>query len=386
MPMRGHIQQRGTNSWRISVYVGRGANGTKRYVQRTVSGTRREAEREVARVLVEVDEGRHTATAAMRLGQLLDRWLEVKALAVDPSTLASYEWIARTYVRPALGERKVGSLRPIDLDLLYADLATRGLSTRTVRICHTVLRQSLEQARRWGFIARSPAVDASPPPQRRAEVIPPTPAEVLQLLDAGFEEDPAFGTYLWVLAATGCRRGEACALRWSDVDLDRGEVAIRRSISLVAGELREKDTKTHQSRRMAIDEGTVGVLRTHRRRQREIALALGVGVADDAFVFGEPEGGPWRPDVCTNRFGRLRVGVGLDRVRLHDLRHFVASVLVDGGVPIGTVSTRLGHSQLSTTLDLYTHAIPATDQRAAAYLGSLLAGRPGPLAADRQPQ
>jgi integrase len=137
---------------------------------------------------------------------------------------------------------------------------------------------------------------------------------------------------------------------------------------------------------MAIDEGTVGVLRTHRRRQREIALALGVGVADDAFVFGEPGGGPWRPDVCTNRFGRLRVGLGLDRVRLHDLRHFVASVLVGGGVPIGTVSTRLGHSQLSTTLDLYTHAIPATDQRAAAYLGSLLAGRPGPRAADRQPQ
>lgn len=90
--------------------------------------------------------------------------------------------------------------------------------------------------------------------------------------------------------------------------------------------------------------------------------------------------------MCTNRFGRLRVASGLDRVRLHGLRHFVASVLVDGGVPIGTVSMRLGHSQLSTTLDLYTHAIPATDQRAAAYLGSLLAGSRGPLAADRQPR
>lgn len=207
--MRGHIQQRGTKSWRISVYLGRDSNGAKRYVQRTVSGTRREAEREVARVLVEVDEGRHAATAAMTVGHLLDRWLEVKALAVDPSTLVSYEWIARTYVRPVLGDRKVGSLRPIDLDMLYANLAARGLSTRTVRICHTVLRQSLEQARRWGFIARSPAVDASPPPQRRTEVTPPTPAEVLALLDAAFEEDPAFGVYLWVLAATGCRRGEA---------------------------------------------------------------------------------------------------------------------------------------------------------------------------------
>ena len=384
--MRGHIQPRGTNSWRISVYLGRDANGTKRYLHRTVQGTKREAEREAARVVVEVDEGRHVATEALTVGQLLDRWLEVKALAVEQSTLGSYEWIARRYVRPALGDRNVGSLKPIDLDLLYADLAARGLSNRTVRICHTVLRQSLEQARRWGFIARSPAVDASPPPKRRAEITPPTPSEVLQLLDAAFEEDPAFGAYLWVLAATGCRRGEACALRWSDVYLERCELAIRRSVSLVAGELREKDTKSHQSRRMAIDEATVGVLRTHRLHQRELALALGVGVADDAFVFGQPAGGPWRPDVCTNRFGRLRAGLGLDGVRLHDLRHFVASVLVDGGVPIGTVSTRLGHSQLSTTLDLYTHAIPATDQRAAAYLGSLLAGEQRPVAADRCPR
>lgn len=163
-------------------------------------------------------------------------------------------------------------------------------------------------------------------------------------------------------------------------------MAIRRSIAIVAGDLREKDTKTHQSRRMAIDEGTVGVLCTHHLRKRELALALGVGVADDAFVFGEPDGGPWRPDVCTNRFGRLRAALGLDRVRLHDLRHFVASVLVDGGVPIGTVSTRLGHSQLSTTLDLYTHAIPATDQRAAAYLGSLLAGNRRASGTSPQPR
>jgi integrase len=380
--MRGHIQQRGPKSWRIKAHVGRDTTGTKRYVQRTVTGTRRDADRELSRLLVEVDEGRFVATAAMTLDVLLDRWLDVKRQSVEPSTLKSYEWIARTYIRPALGDRKVGALRPIDLDMLYSDLGGRGLSVRTVRICHTVLRQALEQARRWGFIARSPAVDASPPPQRRTEVVPPSPAEVLRLLDAAHEEDPEFGVYLWVLAATGCRRGEACALRWHDIDLGRGELAIRRSITLVGGELREKDTKTHASRRLAIDEATVALLRTHRRRRREIALALGVHLADDAALFADPEGRPWRPDVCTNRFGRLRKELGLETVRLHDLRHFVATVLTDGGIPIGTVSTRLGHSQLSTTLDLYTHAIPATDQRAAAYLGDILTRRPGTPAAD----
>jgi integrase len=305
-------------------------------------------------LLVEVDEGRHTAAAPMRLGALLDRWLAVKKLAVEPTTLSSYEWIARTYIRPALGARKLASLRPIDLDLLYSDLHGRGLSARTVRICHTVLRHSLEQARKWGLVSRNPAVDATPSPQRRREVTPPTVAQVRTLLEAASDDDPAFATYLWVLASTGCQRGEACALRWSDVDLARGELAIRRSISQVAQELREKDTKTHQSRRVALDDATVVVRRQHRRRQGELALALGVHVADDALPFADVDGRPWRADVCTNRFSRLRARLGLDRVRLHDLWHFVATVLGDGGVPIATISGRLGHRDTATTLNLYT--------------------------------
>ena len=380
--MRGHIQERGKGRWRIKVYVGRDATGRKRYAQRTVAGKHSDAERELSRLLVEVDAGRVVASPAMTLDELLDRWLDVKRPAVEPSTWCSYEWVARRYVRPALGTRKVGSLRPIDLDLLYSELSGRGLSMRTVRICHTVLRQSLEQARRWGFIAGSPAVDASPPPQHRREAMPPTVEQVLRLVDAALEEDSPFGTYLWVTAATGCRRGEVCALRWTDVDLDRREVTIRRAIVQVGGTLREKDTKSHQSRRVALDEATVGLLRRHRLRQRETAMALGVRLLDDALLFADPEGRHWRPDVCTNRFGRLRARLGLDHVRLHDLRHFVASVLIDGGIPISTVSTRLGHSQMSTTLNLYTHAIPATDQRAADYLGALLTGRTTPRAED----
>lgn len=104
---------------------------------------------------------------------------------------------------------------------------------------------------------------------------------------------------------------------------------------------------------------------------------------DDAFLFADVEGRPWRPDVCTNRFGRLRARLELTGLRLHDLRHFVATVLGDGGVPIATISTRLGHSDLSTTLNLYTHAVPATDQRAAAYLGNLLAGNLSPAGEHR---
>jgi integrase len=381
--MRGLIQKRGSESWRIRAYVGRDANGTKRYVSTTVRGTRKDAERDLSRLLVEVDEGRHAASAPMTFGELLDRWLAVKKLAVEPTTLRSYEWVALTYLRPALGERKVAALRPMELDGLYADLSARGLSPRTVRICHTVIRQCLEQARKWGLIARSPAVDATPPRQVRHEVTPPTVDQVRELVAAARSEDPELGTYLWLLAATGCRRGEGCALRWSDLDLDGGQLTIRRSIAMADGQPYEKGTKTHQSRRVALDAATVAELRAHRLRMRQQALAVGVRLADDAHLFADLEGRPWRPDVCTNRFTRLRDRLGMPTVRLHDLRHFVATVLGDGGVPIATISSRLGHRDTATTLNIYTHALPATDQHAAAYLGSLLS--PSPAASADAP-
>jgi integrase len=166
-------------------------------------------------------------------------------------------------------------------------------------------------------------------------------------------------------------------LRWSDIDLDGEELVIRRAIAMVNGAPYEKSTKTHASRRVSLDEATVLVLREHRRRMLERAMALGVRLADDAYVFADVEGRPWRPDVCTNRFGRLRAQLGLDRVRLHDLRHFVATVLGDGGVPIATISSRLGHRDTATTLNIYTHALPATDRVAATYLGAPLSPKSG---------
>lgn len=148
---------------------------------------------------------------------------------VEPKTIESYEWVARKYVRPSLADRKVAALRPIDVDALCSQLHGRGLSARTVRICHTVIRQALEQARRWGLIARNPALDATPPVQHRREVSPPTVEQVQRLLAAAKAEDADFSAYLSLLAATGCRRGAACALRWSDTDLERAEVVIRPS-------------------------------------------------------------------------------------------------------------------------------------------------------------
>lgn len=378
--MRGHLQQRGTDSWRLKVFLGRSADGKKRYLERTVRGTRREADQELARMVVEAGEGRWTPSAPMTMAELLDRWLKLKATTVEQSTVSNYEWIARRYVVPAFGDRKVASIRTMELDEFYARLRLSGgvesrpLSGRTVRICHTVMRQSLDQARKWGVIARNPARDATPPSAGHSEVSPPSVVQVRDLLAAAFDEEPDFGVYLWLLATTGCRRGEGCALRWRNVSWDTGELLIRHNIAHVGRDIVEKATKTHQSRRVAIDASTLELLRQHQLRCRELALRVGVRLDDDAFLFSEePDfATPWRPDVCTNRFGRLRATLGLESVRLHDLRHFTATELGQSGTPVATISARLGHRDKATTLNIYSHTLPATDALAAETISRLI--------------
>jgi integrase len=375
------LQQRGPSSWRIRVFLGRDEAGKKRYLERTVRGTKREAQRVMARLVTEVDEGRHVAAAASRFGDVLERWLEVKATVVEPTTLASYRWIATTYLSPRLGSLQLDKIRALDLDTFYAQLRTSGssqggpLSARTVRLCHTVVSQTLDQARRWGMVARNVAADATVPKSRKAEIDPPSVDTLRQLLDAAVAYDTEFALYLRVLAATGCRRSEVLALRWTDVEFASGELKIRRSLAIVSGEVIEKDTKSHQARRIAIDPASLAALEMHNAELCRRAETLGGKLAADALLFSADDHRqrPWRPDVVTNRFLRLCRKAGVSGVRLHDLRHFVATNLGAAGTPIATISARLGHRDVATTLNVYSHSLPAADRAAASTLGDLLA-------------
>lgn len=239
---------------------------------------------------------------------------------------------------------------------------------------HSILRASLEQAVRWGLLGHNPASRASPPRGGESEVRPPSPAELGRLLDAAAEDDLEFWTYLRLAASSGARRSQICGLRWSDLDLDVGMATFARAVVDGLDGLVLKDGKTHWAYVVALDPDTVEVLRRHRDASRERAALCGVSLADRGFVFSfDPDGTrPWRPDTVTHRFSRLRQQVGLPEVRLHDIRHYVATRLLAGGVPISTVAGRLGHARASTTLNVYSHFVPATDQAAADLLASIL--------------
>ena len=196
----------------------------------------------------------------------------------------------------------------------------------------------------------------------------------MRLFELAARSNPAFATYIQLSAATSAPRGELVALRWSDVDLNSGVVRIRRGIVHGLDGLAEKDTKTHAARRIAIDSGTVESLRHHRNVGGGVGDRMRRRLGGDAFVFStSPDGRDnWNPAYLTQAFARLAKRAGVPDVRLHDLRHFVATRLLANGVDVRTVAGRLGHRNPNVTLNVYAHFLPEADRDAADLLGRLL--------------
>jgi integrase len=373
--VHGHIVRRG-NAWRVHVYLGADARtGKQRYLTRTVRGTKRDAEKVRAELVTQAVGGKFGETAAGTVADITERWLEHVEPDISPATASAYRVYLRNWIVPRLGERKVDRLRPADLDRFYASVR-KHLSAASVLKVHSILRAALGQAVRWQMITDNPATHATPPRVTRPPVQAPTPDDVARLLAAAHAEDPEFALYLRLAAVTGARRGELCALRWDDLDLEDGQVVVARSLTVGDKGLIEKRTKTDRVRRLALDDVTVAALREQQRFAGERARACDVDLSPKAYVFArDPEGKePWRPDSgATGRFMRLRDQLGFKGIRLHDLRHYVATHLLEAGVPVRAVSERLGHANATTTLGIYAHAVPATDQRSADLLGDLLA-------------
>jgi integrase len=372
----GYIRQRG-NAWQVIVHAGHDPITGKRRNLTGTARTKREAQALRARLLNQVNEGKRPATDAT-VAQLLTRWLEVADLAW--STRVTYQGYINRSILPALGDLPLRRLDTAALDRFYTTLRTRGgtggkpLAAATVRQVHAILRRALGQAARWGWIPANPAALASPPRPGPTDIRPPGPEELSQLLETVYAADPDFAVLLWLAATTGARRGELCALRWSNVNLDAGELLIMRSLIVRGGQLLEKDTKTHAARRIALFDDSVALLDEHWRRCAQRAEMCGATLTADAYVFSfDPAGRhPMNPDSVTHRFGRLAKQLGL-RARLHDLRHYAATQLIAGGVDVRTVSGRIGHAGGgATTLRVYTHFQAAADRRAAQFLEQTL--------------
>ena len=309
----------------------------------------------------------HTAVA-----DYLARWLDVQRTQLEASTWASYAGNVRRYLLPHLGHLALRDLTVPILDAMYAALATqpgprgRQLSLRTVRFSHAVLHKALGDAVKSGIVATNPAAHATLPrraPDRDSDIPEVRVWTALQLrafLDAT-AGDPLHR--LWVVAAgTGMRRGELLGLRREDVG--DGVLHVRRSLTVVGGEVRLKRPKSSRSRALRLDYRTATALAEEAalpRPQRHLDL-----------IFTEADGSALDPMRVTHAFRTAVARTDLARVRLHDLRHTHATLLLQAGVPVKVVSERLGHATVALTLDIYAHVLPAMDADAAERFGALL--------------
>lgn len=368
--MSGTIRPRGPGRWQLQVYA-----AGRRYA-RTIHGTRRDATRALPEFVLEV---RRRADQPLSDGAtvatLLGRWLDVRATTWRPSTTLGNRAKIDRHVIPHIGDLPLGRLRAHHLDALYSELGT-SLSSSTVAQIHRLLNAALNQAVRWDLIAVNPAQRATPPRPGRVTYTIPTPAQIAKMTDLVARDVP-FAAFVRLGATTGARRGSLVALRWSDVDLDEGAVTFARSVSIGPdGPVELDGSKTGQVTRVAIAPGTVANLRSLRAWQAANALACGVPLGADAYLFSTDPAGRtgWHPDRATGRWRRARTRAGLEGVRLHDLRHAVATQLLAAGVDAVTVAGRLGHASPSVTLAVYAHALPERDRAAAVLLDDLLDG------------
>jgi integrase len=287
----------------------------------------------------------------------------------SPATLYNYRRYIDRELVPAIGTLRLSKLTAGHLDGLYSSLRRRGLAPATIRQVHAIVRAALHQAVRWGLVSRNVASLASPPSQPQREQHPPSAADVLALIEAAESLEPMFGLYVRIVAATGMRRSEACGLRWSDVDLDAGRLIVQRSHLSLPGAVGDRPTKTRSVRTVTLDADTVSALKSVWLAARHLARFAG---ADDesrragyVFSFDADGASAWRGDTVDSRWARTRRAAGVTGVRLHDLRHWQATQLLDAGVPVPTVAARLGHADGTTTMKIYAHRTVRGDEMAA---------------------
>lgn len=382
--MRGSIAKKGSRYY-VVLEEGRDpGTGKRRRSSHSGFATRDEAEQKLAELVDSKYRGAYVEPSRLGFGDWLEKeWLPAAGPTLKPSTAALYGVLVGAYVKPRLGAVPLQKLSAAHLNRFYAGLLADGrrdgrggLSPTSVRNIHRVIHRALRDAVRWDLIARNPAEVADPPRTERSGAKAWTAEQVAAFIaGTGDDEDAA----LWlVLVTSGVRRGEALGLMWDDLDLDAGRLIVRRTLSYVGRVATLAEPKTaRSSRTVALPAVTVSALRAHRARQGEIRLAVGPDYDSRGFVFAKPDGAPLSPATVTRRFKRLAEKLELPALSVHGLRHSYATVALRSGVPAKVTQEQLGHSNIATTLDLYSHNVPGLQEEAAETVAAALFGTGG---------
>ncbi|NLN69423.1 MAG: site-specific integrase [Chloroflexi bacterium] len=360
----GSVYKRG-NSW--VAQVGSGKNREYRSFK-----TQREANSWRLKAVEQRRQGLDFAGSKVTLAKFLDDWLVVARSSVRPNTYYQYAQIVRDHINPTLGKVLLKDLRPEQVQSLYTSKLKNGVSPRTTRMIHAVIRRALNHALQLGSVIRNVSALVTPPKVPKKEMQILDEYQVRQLIQA--TERPQMAVLFWMAVTTGLRQGEILGLKWSDLDWDNRRIHVQRQIQRRKGEgLVFCEPKSSSGRRVIVlGQSTIEKLRSHKNRQEKERMLKGNEWQENDLIFPSPIGTPLDSSNVVKAYKRSLEKAGLPNIRFHDLRHTAATLMLQEGINPKIVQERLGHADISLTLNTYSHVLPHLQEEAAEKMDELL--------------
>ena len=372
----GSIRKRPDGRWEGRYTAGRDLETGKTVYKNVLGKTQAEVKAKLKQAIQENSEVDTLKAAQYTVGQWMDIWFENYAkIKVRPTSHQTYRGYIDNHIKPNIGKIQLNKLTTLELQKLYKKLLSRGrvdrieakgqpkgLSPKTVRNIHQVISSAMDFAKAQKLIAVNPT-DGCALPKLEHREMKTLPVEQLASFLREAKESGVFEMY-YIELATGLRRGELLGLKWEDLNLEQGTLRVQRQVARIDGEVVEAPLKTKNSyRTISLGGDAVGILNEQRKK-----------CGGSEYVFPSPTGGPISPDSVIQMLHRVLKRAGLPKVRFHDLRHTFATVALQNGVDIKTVSGMLGHYSAGFTLDTYAHVTTAAQREAAKTMGNILSG------------
>lgn len=365
--MTGHIRKRETKNktvWQVILDKGEDSKGKRLRDYYTLS-SKKEAQVFLSEKLAESHKGTYIEPSQMTVGECIEEWLQVYAHPrLAANTIRGYEVNFNCHTIPYIGNVKIQKLSAATIQGMYQELEKKGLSPRSIQYVHTTLHEVLKYAYKMQIIPRNPAEFVSVPKQQKYKAQIYDRKEVENLLEAA--KGTRFDIPIRLAVGLGLRRGELLALQWPDIDFQNNTVSVNKNLVYADKKYTVGEPKTQSGiRKLAAPPSLMEALRHHRVRQSENKLAFGKAYQDNQLVCCRPDGQYINPATFSNAFGDFLKTHELRHIRWHDLRHTNATLMLQAGVSAKVASERLGHANISITMDIYTHVTQELQQEAA---------------------
>lgn len=373
--MAGWVEERSENRWRLNVPGGSGPKGERIVHRKMVEAkSEREAKKLLDLFSAEVQKGEYVAPSKLTFEEFVERWFRnygEKNLA--PKTLFRYREILESRVLPAMGHLPVEQIKPFHLmefytnlqeDGIRADGKPGGLSPKTILQHHRIISSILNDAAQWQVISSSPAARVRPPKVQKKQAGCYDESQMAALLDTLDKEELKYRVLVHLALFTGCRRGELMGLEWQDIDFQKGTLEVRQASQYLPGQgTFTKAPKNESSvRLLSLPPFLVDMLRQYKKEQTEGRLKAGDLWQGSNRLFTTWDGRPMHPDTVTSWFPKFLQRHNLPHLPFHGLRHTAATMLINQNVPLKNISGRLGHSNISTAGDIYSHFLQSADK------------------------